>query len=175
LGSDETKMKLHNLLSKARSNPEDTKLHVKSYLVSPRKREDIKSHYPEVAQISNLLYRVKVESAIGKGYINVKAIRVYLAELKKNINSTIERGETPYLLIKKIWSEKRGAYEFEIVFMGARHVEDLSYAVSDPNTWKSWGEMVLSPEQIEDFIQLLRKLLEKKQPTLGSKYNPTAQ
>jgi hypothetical protein len=165
---DTTKMKweLQNVLAKAKTEPKNTKIQIRSRLVSSKRLEEIKERYPKTTQISNLMYLVKVEPAIGKRYLNVKAIRVYLGELRKNVNSTIERGETPYLLVKKIFSEKRGVYEYELVFMGTRHIEDLSYAVSDPSTWNSWGEIVLSPEEIEDLIKMFQDLQKLVRGTL---------
>lgn len=160
------KWELQNVLAKAKTEPKNTKIQIRSRLVSSKRLEEIKERYPKTTQISNLMYLVKVEPAIGKRYLNVKAIRVYLGELRKNVNSTIERGETPYLLVKKIFSEKRGVYEYELVFMGTRHIEDLSYAVSDPSTWNSWGEIVLSPEEIEDLIKMFQDLQKLVRGTL---------
>ena len=125
----------------------------------------IRERYPSMRITNMLLYSIKVEKPIKKRYIDVKAIRVYIAELMKNINSTIERGETPYLLIKKAYSPKREVNEIEIVFMGSKqkHIEELTYFKKHPSQWPSWGEIVLSLKQARDFIENLKDVVEAKE------------
>ena len=153
---------IRNLLIKAKVAKQDTKVKLRVHKLGTEKAQEIKQKHPEITYISNLLAKMKVEPAIGKGYIDVKAIRVYLSELMKEVNSTIERGEKPRLLIKKTYSPKRGVNEFEFVFMGTeseRHIEELTYFKKHPKTWRTWGEIVLSPVEVEDFIKLLQDLL----------------
>jgi hypothetical protein len=154
--------KIKNLLKKAKQAPQDTRLKLRLRKLSAQKVREIKEKHPEATYISNLLASIKVERAIGKGYIDVKAIRVYLSELMKEINSTIERGEKPRLLVKKTYSSKRGVNEFEFVFIGTeseRHLEELTYFKKHPKTWTTWGEIVLSPEEVKGLIKLLQDLL----------------
>lgn len=105
-------------------------------------------------------FHIKVERAIKKRIQKVEAIRLYLTEFMANINSTVERGEHPYLLIKRTIREKTGKSEIEIVFMGSeknRHVEKL-YA-KNPKDWKSFGHIVLSIPQTQSFLKALEWLL----------------
>lgn len=105
---------------------------------------------------------LRVERAIKKRYANVEAIRVYLPELKKNVNQTVESGEIPKLLIKRTKRQKTGMPEIEIVFVGSmrdRHVEDLKYYEKHPETWTTWGELVLTPKQTELFIRALEEVI----------------
>ena len=107
-------------------------------------------------------FLIKVEKALRKERIPVEAIRVYLPEFMKEINSTVERGEAPVLLIKRTVREKTNKPEVEIVFIGTikeRHVEDIRYARSDPRRWKSWGLIVLTLEQAKKFHEFLEKIL----------------
>lgn len=105
--------------------------------------------------------------------VDVKAIRVYLSELNKNINSTTERGEQPKVYAKLIKREKTGESEIELFFIGTekdRHIEDLSYSESDPKTWKSWGEIVISPEDalnLAAFLSASVTLAKLKKPKEG--------
>lgn len=100
---------------------------------------------------------IKVEPYIMRDFVKAKAIRVYPTELMKNINSTIESGEKPVLLVKLTYSPKRGVNEFEIVFMGSRHIEDLGYYKKPPKKWRSWGEIVLSPDQARQLAEFFLK------------------
>lgn len=104
---------------------------------------------------------LRVERPIKKEHMDVEAIRVYLPELSKNINSTVERGERPVLLIKRTVREKTGKGEVEIVFMGSvkdRHIEDLSYYTKNPQEWRSWGEIVLTLDQARKFAKFLDRV-----------------
>ena len=161
-GSHEKMKLLDKMLIQLREVKTTEKLiDIKTSQMSNRRHNELKQAFPHVF-ISKNLYHIKVEKPIKKGFIDVKAIRVYIAELMQEVNSTIERGEKPYLLIKKAYSPKRGVNEFEVVFMGAKqkHIEELSYFTTHPSEWKSWGEIVLSTEQIEDLIKLLKDLLD---------------
>ena len=99
---------------------------------------------------------LKVEPAIARDYQKVQAIRVYPGKvLKKEIDSTTESGETPSLMVKKEFSEKRKAEEVSLVFKGLYHIEDLNYYEKDPATWSTWGEIYLTPAQA---LQLAEKI-----------------
>lgn len=152
---------IKNILVKAKQAPRNTQLTLDVHTVSAEKAKEIKEKHPYATYISKNVASIKVEKAIGKGYIDVKAIRVYLSELMQEVNSTIERGEKPRLLIKKAYSPKRGVNEFEFVFMGTeseRHVEELAYYKTHPTTWRTWGEIVFSPKEVDDLIKLLQDL-----------------
>jgi len=158
-------MKLENVMAYVKEKPNKTSVSIRSIKLTSEKKERFFEGLPEeiprlASSLSNLMYHIKVEPAIEKGYVDAKAIRVYLNELNANVNSSRERGEKPYLLVKTIRSEKRGVIEFEIVFMGTRHVEKLSYYKTNPKTWKSWGEIVASPKQIKELKDLFERLLE---------------
>ena len=103
---------------------------------------------------------MKVERSLKRGFVNVQAIRVYPAELGKNINSTVERDEKPTLLVKHTVRQKTGLHEIEVVFLGGHHVEDLAYVKTDPRTWVSWGHLVLSLDQARELSDTLRKILD---------------
>ncbi|KPV64470.1 MAG: hypothetical protein AOA66_0161 [Candidatus Bathyarchaeota archaeon BA2] len=105
---------------------------------------------------------LRVERASKKEFANVEAIRVYLPELMKEVNQTIESGESPKLLIKRTERQKTGEPEIEIVFLGStkdRHVEDLEYFEKHPLEWTTWGEIVLTPKQTEVFIKALQRMV----------------
>ena len=105
---------------------------------------------------------LRVEKARKKETVDVEAIRVYLSELKKEVNQTVERGELPRLLIKRTTRQKTGKPEIEIVFLGSereRHVEDLNYYEKHPKDWVTWGEIVLTPEQVKAFVKVLQRMV----------------
>lgn len=105
---------------------------------------------------------LRVEKAVKKDIQRVKAIRVYLPELMKEIDQTVERGETPELLIKRTLRQKTGKPEIELVFLGSmreRHVEDLNYYKKNPKDWTTWGLIVLTPEQAKAFIKALQRMV----------------
>ena len=105
--------------------------------------------------------QLKVEHSIRKEILRgVSAIRIYPSELMKEINSTIERGEKPRLLIKIYDREKTGEPEVTLVFCGARHFEPPSYWQKNPKDWVTWGEIVLPKEGAKDFVLLLLQMLE---------------
>jgi hypothetical protein len=99
---------------------------------------------------------LKVEPAIARKQQKVQAIRVYPSKvLLKEIDSSVERGETPSLMVKKEFSEERKAEEVSLVFKGPYHIEDLNYYQKDPATWSTWGEIYLTPAQA---LQLAEKI-----------------
>ena len=105
---------------------------------------------------------LKLEKAQKRDFAKVEAIRVYLPELMKEINQTIESGETPRLLIKRTLRQKTGKPEIEVVFMGSmrdRHVEDLNYYQKHPKEWTTWGELVLTLEQAKTIIEILQEMV----------------
>jgi len=99
--------------------------------------------------------------------LGVKAIRVYIPELLKEVDSSIERDENPSILVKKIVRRSPGREnlpEIELVFKGSRHLEDLRYYSKDPSTWITWGEIYLSPRQALKLAQaLIEAVLAKPQ------------
>ena len=111
---------------------------------------------------TSLSVYLRVERPLDKELANVEAIRVYLPELMKEVNQTVERGETPKLLIKRTERQKTEKSEIEVVFMGSmrnRHVEDLTYYEKHPKEWVTWGEIVLTPEQVKAFIKALQRMV----------------
>ena len=57
---------------------------------------------------------IKVETAIMRDLINLLAFRVYLPEFMKEVNQTVERGESPRLLAKL--TERRDKFFFTWYF-----------------------------------------------------------
>lgn len=118
----------------------------------------------------DLWYKIKVEKAIKKQIIDVQAIRAYIPELNKEINSCVERGERPRLLIKRTLRAKTQTPEIEIVFYGnatQRHIEELSYFTKPPQQWTTWGEIVLTLGEARRIQRFLKELLaETEQRTL---------
>jgi hypothetical protein len=102
------------------------------------------------------LSALKVEPPIARDHQKVQAIRVYPGRvLKHEIDSSIERGETPSLMVKKEPSKKRGVEEVSLVFMGTYHLEGLGYYTKPPDTWTTWGEIYMTPAQA---LQLAEKI-----------------
>jgi len=114
----------------------------------------------QLLRIEKKLYpEIKVEQPIKRSIVNVSAVRVYLPEFLKAVNMTIERGECPKLLVKRTRRIKTKADEVEIVFVGTekeRHVEDLGYFLKPPSSWRTWGEIVLTPKYAARFIEALQ-------------------
>ena len=130
----------------------------------------IKLSYSQFATILEEVFHVqiqyvdgiKIETPIKKEIANVEAIRVYLPEFMKEVNQTTERGEYPRLLIKRTVREKTQESEIEIVFKGSvkeRHVEDLNYFRKHPLEWVTWGEIVLTIEQAQTLISVLKEMV----------------
>jgi len=112
--------------------------------------------------------QIKVEKSIERDFVDVQALRVYLPELKKEIDQTIERGEKPCLKVKLTQREKTGEPEVELVFMGTmknRHVEELSYWRKDPMSWTTWGLLVLTLKQARKLSAVLEKMIDRQ--TIG--------
>jgi hypothetical protein len=119
-----------------------------------------------LAKIFNIPLRLdlylKVEKAWKRDFAYAEAIRVYLPELNKEIDQTVERGETPKLMFKQTIRKKTGKPEVEIVFLGSiteRHIEELFYAKKPPKDWISWGLIVLTFEQVETIIKVLQEMI----------------
>lgn len=108
-------------------------------------------------------YKIKVEKPIKRQIIDVQAIRAYIPELMKEINSCVERGEQPKLLVKRTLRAKTQTPEIEIVFYGdarQRHIEALTYFTKPPEQWTTWGEIVLTLEETKRLKEFLEELLQ---------------
>jgi len=89
----------------------------------------------------------KLDQEIARARIPVKAARFYSGRLLKEIAASIEKGEKPELLLLKTWNQKRGIWEVQIIAIAPKHrIEEVSYATKDPATWRSTGQIVLTPE-----------------------------
>lgn len=110
--------------------------------------------------------KIKIEQAIRREDLSIDAIRFYprIHEMTYNINSTIESGETPRLLVKVVYSPKRQTYEIEIAFLGRYHTETVDYYKKNPVDWVSWGEIVLNAEKLRKLIEILARM-EKEIPS----------
>ena len=110
---------------------------------------------------------MKVEEPISRKVFDVEAIRIYLPELMKEVNSTTERDERPQLFLKTTKREKTGENELEIVFLGKpkdRHIEKLNYYKKKPEDWTTWGNIVLNPKQVKALTSWLKNIsFESKQ------------
>ena len=102
---------------------------------------------------------LKVEPAIAKDYQKVQAIRVYPGKLMKEIDSTIESGETPRLIVKKEFSKSRKVEEVSFVFLGPYHIEDLNYFQTDPATWSTFGEIYMTPPQALQLAEKIKRIV----------------
>ena len=99
---------------------------------------------------------LKVEKPLWKRIVPaIGAIRCWCGHTKFEMNSTVERGEHPELLIKRTKREKTGEPEVEIVFLGSHHDEHHSYYKKDPAEWKTFGNIVLTPEKAQEVGDIL--------------------
>jgi biotin carboxylase len=101
----------------------------------------------------------KLDKVIAREKTGAKAIRIYTGKLMKEIDSSKERGENPHLYVQKTYNEKRHCVEIQVVLMGEHHIEPLSYFVTDPKIWRSFGEIVLSIEDADRFADKLKKII----------------
>ena len=121
--------------------------------------QQIVAELVEIKVFPDVFFRV--ERARKKEVIDIEAIRIYLSEFGKEIDQTAESGENPRLLIKETVRRRTGKPEFEIVFMGSsreRHVEELRYYEKHPHEWRTWGLIVLTPEQAKRLYRVLQKM-----------------
>lgn len=95
----------------------------------------------------------KIETAVTKTVIEVDAIRVACTKNMIELNSTRERGDKPVLYIK---STNRNGGEIEIIFMGKPRIEKLSYYTTHPDTWTSWGEIILTKQQVDKIKEYIK-------------------
>jgi hypothetical protein len=102
---------------------------------------------------------LKVEPAIARDHQKVQAIRVYPGKLMKEIDSTIESGETPRLIVKKEFSKSRKVEEVSLVFLGPYHIEDLNYFQTDPATWSTFGEIYMTPPQALQLAEKIKRIV----------------
>lgn len=107
---------------------------------------------------------LKVEKALWKRVVPaIGAIRCWCKHKEFEMDSTVERGERPALLIKRTKREKTGEPEVEIVFMGEHRDEPHSYYTKHPSLWKSFGNIVVTPEKAREVASVLA---EAGSPTL---------
>ena len=94
------------------------------------------------------MHSPKLDKAIAQSRIPIKAARFFSGKLLKEIAASIEHGETPELFLTKTWNEKRCLWEVQIITIAPQHrIEQVSYATKDPKTWRSIGQIVMTPEQ----------------------------
>ena len=106
---------------------------------------------------------LKVEKAIAKEYMsNIEAIRIFPGRAAFEIDSTSEHGHRPGLLIKRIRRERTGKSEIEILMMGDYHVESLTYYKKDPETWPSFGDIILTLSQAHELAEKILRLLKTR-------------
>jgi len=99
---------------------------------------------------------LKVEKALWKRVVPaIGAIRCWCGHTKFEMNSTVERGEHPQLLIKRTKREKTGEPEVEIVFLGSHHDEHHTYYTKDPGRWTTFGNIVVTPEKAREVGAIL--------------------
>lgn len=93
------------------------------------------------------------------GFKNVECIRTYSTTIEKLIISSRERGEEPQLLVLRTFNKKRGT-EYQIVFIGKHHVENLSYFKTNPKFWNSerFGYVVLTPQEFVDLRDIMNRV-----------------
>ena len=93
------------------------------------------------------------------GFVNAECVRAYNTDIQKLIISSREREEEPQLLVVRTHNEKRGE-EYQIVFLGRHHVEDLTYFKSNPKFWNSerFGYIVLTPQEFVDLRDIMNKV-----------------
>lgn len=119
---------------------------------------------------------IKVEPALRREFQKVKAIRLYPQGpgFTQFVNSTVERGETPTFLVKAAYSPKRSDYEIEIAFLGNYHTEAIGEHpyTKPPKQWTSWGEIVLSPEQLKDLVGILQRMQNVIPPKVATSMQP---
>jgi hypothetical protein len=107
---------------------------------------------------------IKVEKALWKRTVEgIGAIRCWCGHRKFEMNCTVERGDTPKLLIKRTNREKTGEPEVEVVFLGPHRDEDHTYYKKDPATWRTFGNIVVTPTKAREVGQVLS---EAGSPTL---------
>jgi len=103
---------------------------------------------------------LKVEPAIAREPQKVQAIRIYPSKLMlKEIDSSVERGEKPGLIVKKEFSKKRKVEEVSLVFTGPYHIEDLNYFQTDPATWTTFGEIYMTPTQALQLAEKIKRIV----------------
>ena len=93
---------------------------------------------------------MKVLKPIVRIELPVKSFRLYIKELGKELDSSIERNESPRLLVKKVERNclgRSGEKEIELVMMGDYHLENLNYYQKPLKEWKTFGAIYLSPRQ----------------------------
>ena len=104
--------------------------------------------------------RFKLETPLTHKAIDVKAIRLYPMDFKEiEVNSTIESGENPHLSVNFIKRESTGEPEFELFFKGQTHTEPINRNKKPRDDWRTWGEIVISPEQAKEIAQELLRVL----------------
>jgi len=103
---------------------------------------------------------LNVLKAIKKGLVKVKAIRLFPTKPLLFIDSRIETGEKPTLLVKSIHNEKRGCHEVEIVFLGDYHVAepDARPHVKPYKEWLSFGLIILSLDEAKELTKILERV-----------------
>ena len=105
---------------------------------------------------------IKVADAMEKIDLPVDSIRVYIPELMKEIDSSVERGEIPRIRVKKDFRISTKRNEITLIFLGKqneRHVEELTYFSKQPKDWSSWGTIIMSVEQARNLKEALNEIV----------------
>jgi len=104
--------------------------------------------------------KIKIDRALRKGgKISAKAIAIYSNKLKEQLISSTEKAEKPQVEIFLNWNEKRKAQEIALVLSGEHRAEPYSYWQKDPKEWKTWGRLILGPEDAALLLEKLQEVL----------------
>ena len=101
----------------------------------------------------------KIDKIVEDAKIPIECVRVYPSEFGKLVIQSRERGEVPIIALQKTLNERRGI-EYQIFLVKPYRMEDLSYFVSNPKTWKTFGEIIFKQEDLEEMCRKFHRMIE---------------
>jgi len=72
-------------------------------------------------------------------------------------------GEEPEAVLSLIMEGDR-PYQVRLAVRGRRHVEEPSYYVKPPSTWREWGWIIIPSSQLRKVIRVLKSLVTPETP-----------
>lgn len=101
----------------------------------------------------------KIDKILDEAKIEVECVRVYPAELGKLVIQSRESGDMPIIVIQKTLNEERGI-EYQIFLVKPYRTEEFWKKSSNPEFWKSFGELIFKKEDLERICREFRRMID---------------
>ena len=102
---------------------------------------------------------MKLDRVLDEAKIEIECVRVFPEELGKLVIQSRESGDVPLIAIQKTLNETRGI-EYQIFFVKPYRTEEFWKEPSNPELWKTFGELIFKQEDLEKICREFRRMID---------------